>query len=132
MAEFIAAAGAVVGGVQDFQAAKREKKDLGKQAAVIAREGEADALRQEKIDRIMNQKVSQSFLKSGVSLEGSPALVLQAREQESSAFVASMRASTQARAGFTKDKGKRVLTAGRNKLIASGFQAGSSTAKGLA
>ena len=131
MSHFIAAAGEIIGGVQDFQAAKREKKDLGKQAAVIAREGEAEAQRQEKIDRIMNQKVSQSFLKSGVSLEGTPGLVLQDRQAESSKFIESMRASTQARAGFMRDKGHRVESQGKRKLLSSSFKAGGAAAKGF-
>jgi len=42
-----------------------------------------------------------------------------------------MRASTEARAGFMRDKGKRVLTQGRNRLVASGFKAGASVASGM-
>lgn len=131
MSSFIKAAGDIIGGIQDFQDAKREKKDIKKQAGVAMREGEADAERIAAADKRRLQLQTQSFLKSGVRLEGSALQVLKETQSESNDFVNAFRESTRTKAAFTRDKGKRVLTQGRRKFVAASFSAGANVVKGM-
>lgn len=111
-----------------FQAAKREKKDIQKQAGLVMREGEEEAERQRKIDNLELQRTGQAYLKSGVRLEGTPLEVLRAKHDESNRYIAAMREATRSRASFMRDKGKRVLAEGRAQMLGFGSQGASQAA----
>jgi len=108
-------------GKKSLDAAARDEK---RQASIILEESKAEAFRVEKsnIKAIKKQKLQ--FLKSGITLEDTPLLVLEEAQAESEKEVDAIRKRGGSRAAFGRKKAKQFSRGGRAAFttgVLSGF-----------
>lgn len=120
------AGGSLFGGYSAEKSAKEEGRALKKQGRLAAEEARTEEKRTfEDVTRAMaRQKLA--FLKSGVSLEGSPLLSLKDTEDEGKTQMGAIRRRGEAEYGLARDKAGRIRREGRSKLISGLFEAGGS------
>ena len=126
----------VFSGIQASKAAKREASFQRQQATLAQQESEIEAERVELENRKFKKRQKIAFLKSGVTLLGSPLLVLDETERESQKQVQSIlrRGTAQFRLGLqradiTRRRGRAALIggiAGAASTALSSFSAGAS------
>jgi len=126
----LAAGGSVIGGIQANKAAKEEASLQEEQARIASEEAKAEAQRRANEVRKFSRRQSLAFLKSGVTLEGSPLLILDETLREGQKEVKSVveRGDAQAnlfnrRAAITRNQGRASLIGG--VLGAAGSLSGS-------
>lgn len=109
----------IVGGISAFRSAQ-EEADLQREQADIQRaESEREAIRVEKERKAQRAKIAMTFIKGGVTLEGSPLLLLEEQEKEDIEEVKALRTRGVAlqrlgfrRAGITESRGRAALIGG--------------------
>lgn len=104
-------------GYQAKKAGNEEAKDIRRQAALQQEETLREADRVKTDRRKFLAKQGLSYVKSGVSLEGSPLLILEETKIESEKEVAAL--TSQAHSGFRfgVDKAERAKKAGRARMF---------------
>ncbi len=118
--------GHIFSGIAGNIAAQDEAKDLKRQAALERQEGLEEAARLEKEHRKFLAKQSLMYLKGGVTLAGSPLLVLEETREEKNKQVAAQKRRAEALYRLGRGKAKRVSNAGRAGLIGGFMDATSS------
>lgn len=125
-AAVVSAGASVAGGISANNAAKREAGLLNDQAGLAQNEAQAEAQRRANEVRKFQRTQKLAFLKNGVTLEGSPLLVLddtiREGQQEVDAIV--NRGTATARyyresAAITKNKGRAALIGGIGSAASS-------------
>jgi len=106
-------------GLSAKKSAKEEARDLRAQGALQLEESEAEALRIEEEGEQLEAKQKVGFLKSGVSLLGSPLLVLGKTFTGTQEQAAATRRRGRALSSLTVGKAKRVKRGGRAALLGS-------------
>ena len=114
-----AAALQIIGGIVANRAARRESKALEKQGNLSIEESEIAAQRQQREGQRMQARQSLAFLKSGVSLIGSPLLVLQDTQKEANFQAEATRRSGAARRRLLRDTARNVRTRGAAGIFTS-------------
>lgn len=108
--------GQIFGGASERSENEAEARDIESQAALARSENLEEARRQRREDRKFLAKQSVMFIKGGVSLEGSPLLILEeTKEEEEKQFAAGKR-QAEARFGFEFNRAERLREQGRAKL----------------
>lgn len=107
----------VIEGAFNQQAANATASVLRKQADLSKRETEADIVRYAAEAQTFKASQKLAYLKSGVTLEGSPLDVLDETARISSENISAMRAKGEATAAALRAKGREVKSAGRAALI---------------
>lgn len=113
--------GQLFAGFSASRAADAEAKDIEAQASLERTENLEEARRQKRENRRFLAKQSVMFVKGGVSLEGSPLLVLEETEEEGKKQFAAGKRQAQARFKFGLEKAGRVKAQGRSKLLGGIF-----------
>ena len=116
----------VMKGIQQKKAGDAEAKDIRRQAALAQEETNREAGRVKDERRKFLAKQGLAFVKGGVSLQGSPLLVLEETEIESAKEVAALKAQGASQFKFGVDKAERAKKTGRAKMFSS-FQEGLGT-----
>lgn len=118
-ATVVSAGASIMGGISARSSANREAKALNEQAALAQNEATAEAQRRATEVRQFQRRQKLAFLKNGVTLEGSPLLILDetltAGQEEVDAIM--RRGTAQAKyyresAAITKNKGRAALIGG--------------------
>jgi len=131
MGSYFTAGAQILQGLEARKAAKQEGGDLRKQGAIAVQEAEAEGDRQAKINDRFEQRQRLSFLKSGVSLGGSPLDVLAETRETGRKEVEAVRASGQARGALLRSKGQITERGGRSALLGSFGQASANIKRGF-
>ena len=111
-ANYAAIALQLIAALASNRASRREAKAQKKQGNLAAEEAELESQRQQEAGRRLQSKQSLAFLKSGVSLQGSPLLVLQDTERETNAQAASTRRAGSARRRLLRDSASNTKARG--------------------
>ncbi len=121
----------VMQGIAQKRAGNEEAKDIRRQAALQQEETmrEADRVKTERRKFLAKQGLS--YVKSGVSLEGSPLLILEETKIESEKEVAALQAQGTSQFRFSVDKAERAKKAGRARMFDSFGQAVSPAIGGM-
>lgn len=118
--------GKLFAGFAARRAAEAEASDIRGQAALEREENLEEAKRLKREGQRFLAKQSLMFVKGGVSLEGSPLLVLEeTREETEKQFRAGIK-QAEARFGFGRKKAARVSAFGRTKFLSGLFGAAAS------
>lgn len=124
--------GQIFGGISAGKAAKDEAHALEREAALRREEEIEEAARLEKEHKRFLSRQSVMFLKGGVTLSGSPLLVLEETREEKEKQVEAQKKRAEAVFQLGMTKAGRVAATGRAKLIGGLFSAVSSgTSLGL-
>ncbi len=123
-------AGTVFQGFQQKQAAEEEAEDIRQQAQIQRDEADEEARRLDIKNRKFLAKQSLMFVKSGVTLSGSPMLVLQETREESAKESAAVSKRGIAQFELGQKKAARLEKAGRGAFIGSLFKGFGSAATG--
>ncbi len=118
--------GSIYSGISASMSAQDEAKDLKRQAALERQEGLEEAARLEKEHRKFLAKQSLMYLKGGVTLEGSPLLVLKETRDEKDKQVTAQERRAEALYRLGRGKAQRVSRGGRAGLI-GGFMDAATT-----
>lgn len=113
----LSSVGAVVGGIQ-------QSKEASKQAKLAQREAELQARAEARENIFLEKRQKLAFLKSGVSLEGSPLLLLAETRRMGGENIQAIITSGSTRASSIRASGRQALIGGLTKGIgtaASGF-----------
>ncbi len=104
-------------GIAQKKAGNEEARDIRRQAALQQEETlrEADRVKTERRKFLAKQGLS--YVKSGVSLEGSPLLILEETKIESEKEVAALKSQAHSQFRFGVDKGERAKKAGRQRMF---------------
>ena len=121
------AAGQVYGGYSSNMAAKREAGLMEDQGRLQQAEAAAEAQRRANEIRKFSQKQSLAFMKSGVSLSGSPLAVIDETVTEGQKEVDSIAKAGDARANLYNQKAAIVKNEGRAAFV-GGVLGGASSA----
>ncbi len=113
--------GQLFGGLSGKSEGVSEARDIEEQAALERFENLEEAKRQRAEDRKFLAKQSVMFVKGGVSLEGSPMLVLEETAFEKEKQFAAGKHRAEARFQFGLSKADRVREQGRAKLTGGLF-----------
>ncbi len=113
------AVGEVAGGITATTAAEQEADRLDQQAQLINAEAQEEALRVSKERERFRKKQKLAFLKSGVTLAGSPLLILEETKRESAKEVEAIRRRGRAGLFFGQLQARQTKALGRSKLIGS-------------
>ena len=126
----VSAAGSIVQRFQEKKAADAEANLIEQEGRLVADEAQAEAQRVANDRRKFRKKQKVAFLKNGISLAGSPLLVIDETIRESQAEVNSIarRGTAQARLAFAR--AAQTRTAGRVALLGGFFSAAGSLATG--
>ncbi len=117
-------------GIEALKAGREEESALKKQAGVAFEEGQAEGKRvQEESERLQTRQ-RLSFLKSGVSLQGSPLLAIARTEELGKAQADAIRNRGLAQSGLLRSKAKIAGRTGRAQFLGSAAQASATTAGG--
>ncbi len=109
--------GKLFAGFQASKAAESEARDIEEQATLEREELLEESRRQKKEARKFLAKQSVAFVKGGVSLAGSPMLVLEETQDEADKQFAAGRRQADARFRFGMRKAERVSAGGRSSLL---------------
>lgn len=99
------------------RAARRESKALKKQGNLAAEESRVEAERREEEGRRFQASQGLGFLKSGVSLAGSPLLVLAETGEETQRQVTATLKGGVTRRSLLREKARIARTGGRGQLV---------------
>ncbi len=113
--------GQLFGGFSANRAGGSEADDIEAQASLERAENMEEARRQQIADRKFLAKQSVAFVKGGVSLEGSPMLVLEETAFEHEKQFAAGKRQAQARYQFGMNKAERVRQQGRSSMTGGLF-----------
>ena len=127
----VSTVGTVVSGFQKNKAAKAEASLLEEQGQIARDEADAEASRVAEANSKFIKRQKLAFLKNGVSLAGSPLLILDESQAESAKQVAAIQKSGQSQQTLAQRKAKITKSAGRAALVGSVFQAGGQAASGF-
>ncbi len=116
----------VAKGIAQKRAGNEEADDIRAQASLQQEETNREAARVKTERRKFLAKQGLAFVKGGVSLAGSPLLVLEETALESAKEVAALKAQGASQFKFGVDKAERAKKAGRAKMFSS-FQEGVGT-----
>ncbi len=107
----------VMQGIAQKKAGNEEAKDIRRQASLQKEETlrEADRVKTERRKFLAKQGLS--YVHSGVTLEGSPLLVLEETTIESKKEVAALKSQAHSQFRFGVDKGERAKKAGRARMF---------------
>lgn len=119
------AVGTVVSGIQQRKAADAEADLIREQGRLTAQESREEAARIEKENRKFIARQKLAFLKNGVSLTGSPLLILSESTEESEKQVESVKDRGVAQQTLAQRRAKITEDRGRAALTGSVFRAGS-------
>lgn len=124
----LGAAGGVAGGVEAFRASREEASELRAEGEIVRGESEQAAQDRAIENRkfVADQKLT--FLKNGITLEGSPLLVLKETKEIGQREVASIRTRGIRQQSKLRKQAKRTKRAGRAALIKSITGAGAGAA----
>lgn len=124
----IGAASSVASGIASNSAAKRESSMIAQQSAIAMSEARrAAGQRAEDVQSFMSTQ-ARGYLNSGVTLEGSPLLVMEETRRRGQAEVDAIMRSGRAQSSLMKQRADQMRTSGRNALFGSLFKAGASFA----
>lgn len=123
----ISAVSSVVGGIAGNQAAKDEARLLDEQGQLAQSEAQAEAQRKANENRKFLKRQKLAFLKSGVTLEGSPLFTLETTLEEGQEEVTAIAKRGGAQARLFSQKASQARGAGRSALV-SGIGGATSTA----
>lgn len=124
MAQILLVAATLAQGSAAKKSADEEASNIRKQAGLQLEESRVEAERVGENFRKFQIKQKLSFLKSGVSLEGSPLLVLADTAEESKRQTDAILNRGTALAGLGRSRAKIAERGGRAKLLSSVFTAG--------
>ncbi len=113
--------GQIFGGMSGRSAGESEASDIEGQAALERSENLEEARRLREKDRKFLARQSVMFVKGGVSLEGSPMLVLEETEYEKERQFAHGKHAANAKFQFGMNKAERVREQGRAKMTGGLF-----------
>ncbi len=113
--------GGIFAGMSASKAAEQEASDLEFQAQLQREEADEEAQRLDKQNKKFLARQSLMFGKGGVTLSGSPLLILQETKEESDKESASVRKRGKALFKFGMGKAERTRSAGRSAFIGSIF-----------
>lgn len=116
-ATVVSAGASIAGGIAANKAAKKEASALNDQAAVTQVEAQAEAERRAIEIRKFEGKQKLAFLKNGVTLEGSPLLVLDETMREGQKEVDSIMRQGNAQANYARQNAAITRNKGRAALI---------------
>lgn len=126
----ISAGASIFSGISAAGAFSDEADALREQGDIQQAEAEAEALRLEKEDKAARAKTKMAFIKGGVTLAGSPFLLLDAQKTEDEKFQTSVRRRGVAqrrlarkKADISKSRGRAALIGGFGQAAATGFTA---------
>ena len=117
VAMVISAATSVASGMMKNQEAKREARSLENQARLTEQEAEAEARIHEIRVRKFAANQKAAFLKNGVTLDGSPLMVLEETARIGGEEAGAIRRSGAARAQLFRENATQAKNAGRAALI---------------
>lgn len=109
-------------GIESQRASKREARAIKKQGAKTAEEARVASERELQEGERFQARQKLSFLKSGVSLEGSPLLALAETEEEFKTRAAATKAAGEARFQLARDRAKNLRIRGRAAILGSTAQ----------
>lgn len=112
-----------------MRAADIENKSLREQARLLQAESEADIARYGRETAAFKAEQSVRYLKSGVTLEGSPLEVLDETTRVASENISAMRARAAMEAQQLRAKGRSLQAASRLEFLKSVAGAGATTAR---
>jgi len=124
-------AGTLISGISANRAAQEEAEDLRFQAQIKKEESDIEAERLKTKHKKFLARQSLMFVKSGVTLAGSPLRVLEETRTEAEKEVSAVRRVGQAQFDLGQRKAARVSKAGRSAFIGSLFGAASTGFKGF-
>ena len=120
MARGSASAGSIIELFAAFsanKAARREAKSLKKQGNLAAEEAIAESEREQREGERFQARQALGFLKSGVSLQGTPLTVLAETEAETTRQTAATRRAGFSRRSLLREKAEVVRGGGRAQVI---------------
>lgn len=118
LAAVVVSAGAsIAGGVAADKASKKEANALNDQAGIAENESQAEARRRATEVRQFQRKQKLAFLKNGVTLEGSPLLILDETIASGQEEVDSIVRRGSAQAKFLRENAAQARNKGRAALI---------------
>lgn len=126
----VSAAGSIIQGFQEKKAADAEASLLEEQGVLQAQEAQDEAIRVANDRRKFRKSQKLAYLKNGVSLAGSPLLVLETTRAESQAEVNSIARRGTAQASLAFANAAQTRTAGRVALLGGFFSAAGKAATG--
>ncbi len=109
--------GHIFGGISADKAAREESRALKDEAALARQEDLEEAARLDKEHRKFLALQSVMFLKGGVTLAGSPLLVLEETREEKERQVEAQKSRAEARYNLGRARADIVSNAGRARLI---------------
>lgn len=115
--------GTVFQGFQERKAADEEAADIREQARIQRDEADEEARRLDVKNRKFLARQSLMFIKSGVTLAGSPMLILEETQEESAKESAAVRKRGTALFELGQRKAERLASAGRAAFTGSLFNA---------
>jgi len=113
----------IIGGAAADEAARQQSSIILQQGALAREESEEEARRLEIEARKFRARQNVLFGKSGVTLEGSPLLVLEETRREGARQATAVRRQGVARANLAVAESQRVRNQGRARLL-TGFLGG--------
>ncbi|KKK56820.1 hypothetical protein LCGC14_3060680 [marine sediment metagenome] len=113
--------GSVFQGVQEQKAAEEEAEDLRIQAGIQRDEANEEARRLDVKNKKFLQRQSLMFLKGGVSLAGSPMLILEETREEAAKESGAVRKRGAALFELGMSKADRLVSSGRASFIGGLF-----------
>lgn len=122
----ISAVSSVAGGMSKQAAAQKEAKSLENQAMLSQQEAEVEARIHATQVRKFSANQKTAFLKNGVTLDGSPLMVLEDTRQSGQEEVNAMQRSGAAKAQLLRERAEISRSEGRASLI-SGLGGAAST-----
>lgn len=120
MGGYVQAAMMIIGGAETYRNQRRESKSLKKEAAITTEEGLAEAERIKLQGKEFEANQRLSYLKSGVSLRGSPLLVLAETQKETEKQVDAQTRRTFAMRSKLRTQARRARVKGRAGILSSG------------
>ena len=117
IASIASATSSVVSGIQQKRAAENEAELVEQQGRLAQEEADLNAIRQSTENRRFRKKQKLAFLSSGVSLEGSPLLLLEETRVESATEVAAIRRKGIAQRNLALARAQLLRNQGRAAFI---------------
>jgi len=109
----------VFSGIQANKAAQSQARAQENQSQITLNESIVEAKRIDRENRIFKKRQKLAFLKNGITLEGSPLLVLEETRKLGKEEVASILRSGRAKSQFLFSEAKTIRRQGRAQLIGS-------------
>jgi len=120
----------LLGGIFSMSAADAQAGAMRDQLGLLKAESEADIARYAAEAKDFKARQAQAFMKSGVTLEGSPLEILDETTRISTENIAAMRARTATQLRDVKNKAAAIRAGGRAALIQGVAGAAGTLAKG--